>query len=593
MSTTCTSSDQDLNKKEATTTTFWDGVELCKSGGFWYGPAPHMVDSVKAFRANYRPARDDVVVLASMLKAGTTWLKSLSHCILFRDVEEEDDILTHMNPHMCVPTFEATLYMDDPSTVPPIDPERRLFHTHVPYSNLPDSITKDSGGRLSCKFVYVTREPKDTLVSMWHFYNKAIGPFPLERAVESFCNGEMYFGPFYEHVLEYWQESKRSPDKVMFIKYEDLHRDPKQHVRKLASFIGRPFGDGDAEEEEVEKVIWRSSFDRLKDLDVNNKDDVEEGFKLWAPLLKNNCFFRRGKVGDWRNHLTAEMAERIDKLTRMKLQDDQDLKKEVEKSPTLFWDGIEICESDGFWYGPAPQMVDAVRAFRANYQPARDDVVVLATCRLFHTHVTYSNLPDSITKGSGGGCKFVYVVRDPKDTLVSMWHFYNKIFKPFPLDAAVESFCSGALPYGPFYEHVLEYWEESKRSPERVMFIKYEDLRRDPKPHVRKLASFLGSPFGDGDAGEKEVEKVIWRSSFDRLKNLGVNNKDEVEQAFTSWVPLLKNNCFFRRGEVGDWGNHLTAEMAERIDKVTRMKLHRTGLYLENDNEDEVKATTT
>ncbi|CAN1161031.1 Cytosolic sulfotransferase 17 [Linum perenne] len=254
--------------------TFWDAVQMYESGGFWYS-AP-IVDSVNAFRANFQPARDDVVVLASMPKAGTTWLKSLSHCILF---------------------------------------QRRLFHTHVPYSNLPDSIKNHSRG---CKLVYVAREPKDTLVSAWHFYNKILRPSPIERAVESFCSGVMSYGPFHEHMLEYWEQSKTSPDKVMFIKYEDLRRDPKPHVRKLASFMGRPFDEED--DEEVEKVIWRSSFDRLKDLDVNKDNNTKPHRPLLVPLLMNSDFFRRGEVGDWRNHLTSEMAERIDDVTRVKLR---------------------------------------------------------------------------------------------------------------------------------------------------------------------------------------------------------------------------------------------------------------------------------
>ncbi|CAN0896880.1 Cytosolic sulfotransferase 17 [Linum grandiflorum] len=309
MSSSSQELNQDQNKGEEATM-FWDVVEMCESAdGFWYG-AP-VVHSVNAFRANFLPARDDLVVLATMPKAGTTWLKSLSHCILFRD--EEEDVLSKMNPHDCVPTFESTLFFGEQSTWPAIDPESWLFHTHVPYSYLPDSITK--GG---CKLVYMARDPKDTLVSMWHFHNKIIKSFPLERAVESFCSGVSPYGPFYRHMLEYWEQSKISPDKVMFIKYEDLHRDPKLHVRKLASFLGKPFG-GDDNEEEVEKVIWRSSFDRLSNLDVNKKDNVELHRPLLNPCLKNSHFFRRGEVGDWRNHLTAEMAERIDNVTRMKL----------------------------------------------------------------------------------------------------------------------------------------------------------------------------------------------------------------------------------------------------------------------------------
>ncbi|CAN1219574.1 Cytosolic sulfotransferase 17 [Linum perenne] len=304
--------DQDPSKQN---TLFWDAIQMHESDGFWYGPVD-VLHSGNAFRENFQPARDDVVVLASMPKAGTTWLKSLCHCILFRDVREEDDLLTKMNPFDCVPTVEATLFLGKPRNFPAIDPERRLFHTHVPYSSLPDSITNDSPG---CKLVYMARDPKDTLVSMWHFYNKILRPFPLERAVESFCSGMVAYGPFYEHVLEYWEQSNRSPDKVMFIKFEDLHYDPKPHVRKLAAFLGRPFRDDESDDEEVEKVIWRSSFDRLKDLDVN-KNDSKSQVKVLAPLLKNSHFFRRGKVGDWRNHLTMEMVERIDNVTRMKLQ---------------------------------------------------------------------------------------------------------------------------------------------------------------------------------------------------------------------------------------------------------------------------------
>ncbi|CAN1137024.1 Flavonol 3-sulfotransferase [Linum perenne] len=94
------------------------------------------------------------------------------------------------------------------------------------------------------------------------------------------------------------------------------------------------------------------------------------------------------------------------------------------------------------------------------------------------------------------------------------------------------------------------------------MFIKYEDLHHDPKPQVRKLASFLGKPFGEGD-DDAQVENVIWRSSFDRLKDLD-----------------LTNDLFFRRGEVGDWRNHLMPEVAKRFDDITRMKFQSCGLYL-------------
>ncbi|CAN1219575.1 Cytosolic sulfotransferase 3 [Linum perenne] len=248
------SSTEDTNKLQAKEA-YWD-IGLTEVEGFWY--SSRIISSIEAFRAKFKPKREDeVVILASNPKTGTTWLKALY---------------------------------------------------------LPDSIKND------CKLVYITRDPKDTLVSHWHFFNKIFehnqDPLKLERAAKIFCSGQIPFGPYWDHVLEYWEATQRSPEKVMFIKYEDLCHDPKPHVRKLASFLGKPFGDND-DDAEVENVIWRSSFDRLKDLDVNK---TGKSYPVMAPLLTNDLFFRRGEVGDWRNHLTPKVAKLIDDITCDKFQ---------------------------------------------------------------------------------------------------------------------------------------------------------------------------------------------------------------------------------------------------------------------------------
>lgn len=35
--------------------------------------------------------------------------------------------------------------------------------------------------------------------------------------------------------------------------------------------------------------------------------------------IKNNTFFRTGKVGDWKNHLTHEMTMQLDQIFEQKL----------------------------------------------------------------------------------------------------------------------------------------------------------------------------------------------------------------------------------------------------------------------------------
>ncbi|EYU35155.1 hypothetical protein ABFS82_06G119600 [Erythranthe guttata] len=293
---------------------FWETMDICQWEGFWFEPS--LVGPAMTFRSTFH-ARDDDVLLASTMKTGTTWLKSLSLSIITqnrnrRQTTTTSDILTSENPHYLVPTIESTMYSTKPLQFDPYDSsDPRLLHTHLPYSVLPDSVKNGP-----CKIVYIARNPKDTVISMWHFFNSILqqeeDPFPMEKAVDCFCSGVHQYGSFFDHVREYWVESKKRPDKILFVKYEELKTEPKRHVSKIAEFLGRPFGDGD-EGALVEEVLSRCCLERLKNLEVNKNGSV----LLNVP---NSSFFRKGEVGGWKNYLTAEMEEMIDQTSRIKLE---------------------------------------------------------------------------------------------------------------------------------------------------------------------------------------------------------------------------------------------------------------------------------
>ncbi|GFP86638.1 cytosolic sulfotransferase 5 [Phtheirospermum japonicum] len=297
--------------KELPKACFWETRDLSQYDGFWF-PSPFMKPII-TFRSTFH-ARDDDVILASTMKTGTTWLKALSLCIMQKthptdDSHEHDDILTLGNPHFHVPTIEAMVYSDKDSQIDIYDPTTpRLLHTHLPYTVLPDSVKHSP-----CKIVYIARNPKDTLISSWHFFNSILrpnqDPLPLEKALDCFCSGVYQYGPFFDHVVEFWRESQKRPRKILFVKYEDMKSDPKGQVSKIAEFLGRPFAD----EEEVEDVLWRCSLKRLKNLEVNKSE-------CHFSHIPNKTFFRKGDVGDWRNYLTNEMEEQINQISRIKLE---------------------------------------------------------------------------------------------------------------------------------------------------------------------------------------------------------------------------------------------------------------------------------
>ncbi|KAF7013451.1 hypothetical protein CFC21_027535 [Triticum aestivum] len=175
------------------------------------------------------------------------------------------------------------------------------------------------------------------------------------------------------------------------------------------------------------------------------------------------------------------------------------------------------------------------------------------------------------------GCRVVYLCRDPKDALVSRLHFENKAFKGtnLSMDSAFSMFCEGFSPYGPFWDHCLEYWSESMARPDNVLFLKYEGIKSDPVPVVRKLAKFLGVPLTTEEENSSVAQEVVRLCSFEMLTSLQVNQAGGVRHGDNVHI---NNSVFYRKGEVGDWANHMSHEMGEELDRIVQHKLEGSGL---------------
>ncbi|ERN18614.1 hypothetical protein AMTR_s00065p00160860 [Amborella trichopoda] len=184
------------------------------------------------------------------------------------------------------------------------------------------------------------------------------------------------------------------------------------------------------------------------------------------------------------------------------------------------------------------------------------DIIGVPSPRLFSTHHSYHGLPESLKHC---GRQSVYITRNPRDCIVSFWHFMKKFsyhgLENLSFEETFERFCE-------------EYWKVSKEMPERVMFLTYEEMIADTKDVVKRVAAFLGRPVEE----EKEVEKIVEICSFEKLSNLEVNKSEEKTSK-----RRYPNSVFFRKGAVGDWMNHLTPEMIERLDHITQQKLQGSG----------------
>ncbi|KAL3636531.1 hypothetical protein CASFOL_018830 [Castilleja foliolosa] len=293
----------------------WVGYEfLYKSHNFWFTKT--YLETTQRVIENFKPLPKDVI-LASFPKTGTTWLKALLHSITIRsDPKNDKRTLISNHPQELIQSLETYLYVSEinPGFLTPKDPNKdvRILGTHIPYQLLGDVLKS-----CECKIVYVTRNPKDTLVSMWHFLRKSddfkVNPWELEVAVDQFCDGVVVFGPYYDHVLAYREESLKRPEKVFFVTYEEIKENPKSCVRKIGEFLECPFGEGENGEMEIEEIVKNCSFENLSNREVNKSNELPNGFPL-----PYSSFFRKGEVGDYKNYLDDEMIAKIDGVTREK-----------------------------------------------------------------------------------------------------------------------------------------------------------------------------------------------------------------------------------------------------------------------------------
>ncbi|XP_017979818.1 PREDICTED: cytosolic sulfotransferase 15 [Theobroma cacao] len=293
----------------------WVGSTLYQYQGFWYSLVP--AKAVISFQNHFK-AHDTDIFLITAPKSGTTWLKALIFSVVNRkQFPHTQSPLLATSPHDLVPIIEFSIYSENQT----LDlgngnfPSPRIFATHTPYGTLPSSILKSN-----CRIVYLCRNPLDQFISDWHFIvnnfprKEDFKPFSIEEGFDRFCKGIHAFGPFWEHVLGYWKMSLEHPEKVLFLKYEDLKKDITSNLMKLADFLGYRFSEEEIRQGVVEEISKLCSFETLKTVEVNMTGERPDG-------LKNSAFFRNGKVGDWVNFISPLMADRMKQLSEEKLGD--------------------------------------------------------------------------------------------------------------------------------------------------------------------------------------------------------------------------------------------------------------------------------
>ena len=87
---------------------------------------------------------------------------------------------------------------------------------------------------------------------------------------------------------------------------------------KIAAFIGVPFCTKEEEDGVPEEMVRLCNFEKLSSSLYVNK--TGEFFRHGNMVIENSAYFRKGKVGDWQNHMSEEMGRKLDRIVKEKLK---------------------------------------------------------------------------------------------------------------------------------------------------------------------------------------------------------------------------------------------------------------------------------
>lgn len=143
--------------------------------------------------------------------------------------------------------------------------------------------------------------------------------------------------------------------------------------------------------------------------------------------------------------------------------------------------------------------------------------------------------------------RIVYLQRDPRDVIVSLYHQVTGRFRDFfNYNDSLPRF----IRHDYFGAHVLKrfrrMWEELSRMP-NVLVVHYEDCQQDMPAQIKRILQFYGYP-----VDQARIEAAVANATLEKMRKVEKNR--EFPQP---WLQPRNDSLKVRRGKVGGFRDEL------------------------------------
>lgn len=186
-------------------------------------------------------------------------------------------------------------------------------------------------------------------------------------------------------------------------------------------------------------------------------------------------------------------------------------------------------------------------------------------CHRDHIGKPYSRNPKemrrSIKWSKYKNTKIIFLVRDPRDTMVSFYQYIVKGKSNQTYNGDIHKFIRDGRSRLNTLVSYYNVWLKNRSMFKGFLLVKYEDLKKDTVGELRKIIKFLGTDVKD--------DCLIKSSKFCEFNNM--KKMEKQKPVDNELAPGNKNDpesYKARRGIVGGYVDYLNKEDIEYIDGV-------------------------